>query len=56
MECPWPGQRTGTAGDKYGDWLLIAPPLIITEAQCDELVSRLGTTLENFLDDLRTNG
>ena len=47
-------RRTG--GGKYGDWFLIAPPLTITEAECDELVSRLGATLEDFLDDLRTNG
>ncbi len=45
-----------TAGGKYGDWFLIAPPLTITEAECDELVSRLRVTLEDFSDDLRTNG
>lgn len=36
--------RRQNAG-RYGDWLLIAPPLIIDEPTCDELVDRLETTL-----------
>ncbi len=40
-----------TAGGKYGDWFIIAPPLTISEAQCDELVSRLGNTFNDFSDE-----
>jgi 4-aminobutyrate aminotransferase-like enzyme len=29
---------------RYGDWLLIAPPLVIDEPTCDELIDRLETT------------
>jgi len=36
--------RRQNAG-RYGDWLLIAPPLVIDESTCDELLDRLETTL-----------
>ena len=36
--------RRQNAG-RYCDWLLIAPPLVIDEATCDELIDRLETTL-----------
>lgn len=36
--------RRQNAG-RYGDWLLIAPPLVIDEPTCDELIDRLATTL-----------
>ena len=45
-----------TAGGKYGDWFIIAPPLTITEAECEELVQRLTATLEQFVAELRTGG
>jgi len=32
-------------GGRFGDWLLIAPPLITDEATADEIVQRLATTL-----------
>ena len=44
-----------TAGGKYGDWFIVAPPLTITEAECDELVSRLSATLKNFTDEWTLN-
>ena len=34
-----------TSGGQYGDWIMATPPLIITEAECDELVIRLEKTL-----------
>jgi len=43
-----------TAGGTYGDWFMIAPPLTITEAECEELVARLAATLEDFQEELRT--
>lgn len=36
--------RRQNAG-RFGDWLLVAPPLVIDEATCDELVERLEATL-----------
>ncbi len=29
---------------RYGDWLLVAPPLIVDETSCDELVGRITET------------
>ncbi len=43
-----------TAGGTYGDWFMIAPPLTITEAECEELVARLAATLKDFQEELRT--
>ena len=37
-----------TAGGQYGDWFMIAPPLTITEAECDELIARLDAALTDF--------
>ncbi len=31
---------------RFGDWVVIAPPLVISEDDCDELVERLGRTLD----------
>ncbi len=45
-----------TAGGKYGDWFMIAPPLTITEAECDELVRRLDATLAAYVAELRASG
>jgi adenosylmethionine-8-amino-7-oxononanoate aminotransferase len=32
-------------GGRFGDWLLVAPPLVTDEATADEIVTRLGDTL-----------
>jgi adenosylmethionine-8-amino-7-oxononanoate aminotransferase len=37
-----------TANGRYGDWFMVAPPLTITEEECDDLVSRLDATLIDF--------
>ncbi len=37
-----------TADGKYGDWFMVAPPLTITEDECDELAVRLDRTLAAF--------
>jgi adenosylmethionine-8-amino-7-oxononanoate aminotransferase len=37
-----------TAGGKYGDWFLVAPPLTINKAECGGLVSRLRATFKDF--------
>ncbi len=45
-----------TAKGAYGDWLMITPPLIVTEAQIDEIVSILGDCLEALAAELRAAG
>ncbi len=37
-----------TANGANGDWFIVAPPLTITEDECDELVERLDATLTGF--------
>lgn len=39
-------------GGRYGDWLLVAPPLVIDEAECDNLLTRLEATLADTAEDL----
>jgi adenosylmethionine-8-amino-7-oxononanoate aminotransferase len=42
-----------TAGGKYGDWFIVAPPLTITDAECDELVRRLAATFRDLEAEFR---
>ncbi|HEY5598901.1 MAG TPA: aminotransferase class III-fold pyridoxal phosphate-dependent enzyme [Kiloniellales bacterium] len=44
-----------TANGKYGDWLMITPPLIVTDAQIDEIVGLLGESLDAFTAELHGN-
>jgi adenosylmethionine-8-amino-7-oxononanoate aminotransferase len=39
-------------GGRFGDWLVIAPPLIIDEPTADGLVERLAATLASAVDEL----
>jgi adenosylmethionine-8-amino-7-oxononanoate aminotransferase len=43
--------RRQNAG-RYGDWLLVAPPLVIDEDTCGELVERLDRTLSSATDEV----
>ncbi|MGA9114898.1 MAG: aminotransferase class III-fold pyridoxal phosphate-dependent enzyme [Candidatus Dormiibacterota bacterium] len=43
--------RRQNAG-RFGDWLLITPPLIIDEAGCDDLLERLEVTLASAAGEL----
>jgi adenosylmethionine-8-amino-7-oxononanoate aminotransferase len=43
--------RRQNAG-RFGDWLMIAPPLVIDEAGCDELLTGLSATLEDAASEL----
>jgi adenosylmethionine-8-amino-7-oxononanoate aminotransferase len=43
--------RRQNAG-RFGDWLMVAPPLVIEEDQCDELIAGLDATLADVADDL----
>ena len=38
--------RFGTGVQKDGDHILLSPPLIISESECDELVAKLETTIK----------
>lgn len=44
-----------TANGKYGDWFMVAPPLTITEDECDDMVSRLDATLSDFENAAQTH-
>ena len=37
-----------TANGIYGDWFMVAPPLTITEEECDDMVARLDATLTDL--------
>ena len=43
-----------TAGGKYGDWFMYAPPLTISEGECDELVKRLAGALGDLEAEYRS--
>jgi 4-aminobutyrate aminotransferase-like enzyme len=45
-----------TSGGRYGHWFIVAPPLIISETDCDELLERLEASLRDFSDELRASG
>ena len=41
---------------RYGEWFMVAPPLIIDEEQVDDMVERIGSTLADFTDELTRAG
>jgi adenosylmethionine-8-amino-7-oxononanoate aminotransferase len=43
--------RRQNAG-RYGDWLMIAPPLIVDTDNCDELINGLEAALSDSVDEL----
>lgn len=47
--------RRQNAG-RFGDWLLIAPPLVIDDAGCDELLAGLSATLDVAAPELLGEG
>jgi len=48
------GRRTH--GGKFGDWLMITPPLIASTADIDEIVDGLARALRNYERELRAAG
>jgi adenosylmethionine-8-amino-7-oxononanoate aminotransferase len=48
------GRRTHAG--RFGDWIMVAPPLIATRADIDEIVSGLGRCLASFERELATSG
>lgn len=45
-----------TSNGRYGDWFIVAPPMTITEAECDELAKRLERTIDAFTAELIAGG
>ena len=45
-----------TADGKYGEWLMISPPLIVTAAQVEEIVGLIGETLAAYEKELVRDG
>jgi len=45
-----------TNNGRYGDWFIVAPPLMIETFECDLLVERLGRTIGEFVAALRHRG
>jgi adenosylmethionine-8-amino-7-oxononanoate aminotransferase len=45
-----------TADGKYGEWLMITPPLIVTAAQVDEIAGLIAETLQAYEGELRRAG
>ena len=45
-----------TSDGLFGEWLMIAPPLIVSEEEIEILARRLGRTLAKASDELRVDG
>ncbi len=45
-----------TAKGKYGEWLMITPPLIVNDAQVGEIAALVGETLHAYEKELRAAG
>jgi adenosylmethionine-8-amino-7-oxononanoate aminotransferase len=45
-----------TADGKYGEWLMVSPPLIVTAAEIEEIVGLIGETLAAYEKELRRDG
>jgi adenosylmethionine-8-amino-7-oxononanoate aminotransferase len=41
---------------KFGDWVMITPPLTISEGEIDEIIARLGDSVRNFEAELGRRG
>jgi adenosylmethionine-8-amino-7-oxononanoate aminotransferase len=48
------GRRTHAG--QFGDWIMVAPPLIATRSDVDEIVSGLAATLSQYQNYLRRDG
>ena len=42
-----------TANGRYGEWLMVTPPLIVTAAEVDEIADLIGATLGAYEEELR---
>jgi len=44
----------GTIDGRQGDHVIVAPPYIVTPAEIDEIVDRVGRAIDTALADVRT--
>ena len=42
-----------TANGRYGEWLMVTPPLIVTATEVDEIAELIGITLAAYEEELR---
>lgn len=47
-------RRTG--GGEYGDWIMVSPPLTVTENEVDAIADRLAATLRDYAAELAGTG
>ncbi|HUI59233.1 MAG TPA: aminotransferase class III-fold pyridoxal phosphate-dependent enzyme, partial [Steroidobacteraceae bacterium] len=45
-----------TSGGRFGEWLMIGPPLIVTEPQIEEVVNAFARGLRSFQEELTRAG
>jgi len=45
-----------TANGRYGEWLMVTPPLIVTAAEVDEIAELIGVTLAAYEEELGKAG
>lgn len=45
-----------TAGGKYGEWVMVTPPLTLTQAEADELLTLIARTIKDFETELENQG
>ena len=45
-----------TYAGRFGDWIMVTPPLIIEPVELDELIDKLGSTLRTYENQLRRAG
>jgi adenosylmethionine-8-amino-7-oxononanoate aminotransferase len=48
------GRRT--AGGRFGDWLMVSPPLIVTADEVDLIADRIAASLGEYEDELARDG
>ena len=56
MVCRGHCSREGLIVRAVGDRMIIAPPLVITRAQIDEMMTLIRRCLDLTLEDARRNG
>jgi len=42
-----------TAQGKYGEWVMVSPPLTVTDGEIEEILRLVGATLDAFAVELR---
>lgn len=45
-----------TAGGKYGEWVMVTPPLTLTRAEADELLTLFAKSIQDFERELTEGG